>query len=88
MLTTLLLAMAVTGQSDYNLLAQENVPAAQATVRTATGDYADEKVAALADARAKVRAYSRGLAEARASQSTDAGYRYRTTPACADRVRR
>lgn len=68
MVSTLLLAVAltVTGQSDYNLLAQENVPAAQATVQTPNGAYADEKVGALADARAKVRAYSRGLAEAQA----------------------
>jgi hypothetical protein len=66
MLTTVFLALMVTSQSDYNLLAQENVPAAKATVQTPNGAYADEKVGALADARAKVRAYSRGLAEAQA----------------------
>jgi hypothetical protein len=68
-MNALLLVLALTGQhqpSDYNLLAQENVPAAKATVQTPNGAYADEKVGALADARAKVRAYSRGLAEAQA----------------------
>jgi hypothetical protein len=66
MLNALLLALTVTSQSaDYNLITV-TTPKAKATIRTGKGAYADPKVAALADARAKVRAAAADLAAARA----------------------
>jgi hypothetical protein len=66
MLNALLLALTVTSQSaDYNLITV-TTPKAKTTIRTGRGAYADPKVAALADARAKVRAAAADLAAARA----------------------
>ena len=61
---TLILAMALLGQTNGYDLIDEAAP--RATIRTARGAYRDDKVAALADARAKVRAYERALEDARA----------------------
>ena len=69
MMTALLLALAVTGQTDYNLIVQE-APTPKTAVHTSKGTYDDEKISALADARAKVRAYTKALADARAEVSS------------------
>ena len=74
-MNALLLALAVTGQNpNYDLIAVDppqvrRVVSASAapprpTIKTARGTYDDPKVTALADARAKVRAYARAMAEA------------------------
>ena len=60
----LIIALAMLGQNGSYDLIEENAP--RATIKTAKGSYRDDKVAALADARAKVRAAEQMLEDARA----------------------